>query len=72
MGTRIRSIVADGGGQFHAMQRVPADMSREKRSYFIVYFHAPKHGSTLVLKVKGLTVADVRDHIELSNKRMGV
>ena len=61
-------IIKDGGGVEPVfVQRVPA-----LPAYYIVFFHSPKHGSTLCLRIKGLTPDIVKKHINESNVKFGV
>lgn len=71
MNERLRAIVtAGGGGKFRGTQRVPA--LPPKPAYLLVYFDSNATGSTMTMRVRGLTAEKVRQHIKESNAKFGL
>lgn len=70
MNERLKHIIAaGGGGAFRGVNRVPAF---GKPAYYIVFFDSPATGSTMCMKVRGLTAESVKQHLEESNIKFGI
>jgi hypothetical protein len=67
---RLRRIITAGdGGTFRGVSEVPAFNGPR---YYFVFFDSPKTGSTMTMRLKGLTAKAVREHIKESNVKFGV
>ena len=73
MKSSLRAVIEAGGGATLSgrfISGVPA--FKGKKAYYLVFFNSPDTGSTMCMKLLGLTAEKVREHIKESNLKFGI